>query len=645
VAQDVVIIFTYNAVVCSQLDIEQALQTITESVVDDSINCAGFSDDCISYNSQVEISAFIYPCLEDQPPGTKCALITDQITLIPNDLELPITTEDKDVVRVKVVDALNSATGEGGVIYNRLACPLNPTDSPTDIPPSAPTSTPNRLPSLLPSSIPSYDPVLKPNNTPSLTPTYYRSNTPSLRHSGIPSWSPSLVPTLTPSESLRPTVVQTESPSISVYPSIAPSVAQDVVIIFTYNAVVCSQLDIEQALQTITESVVDDSINCAGFSDDCISYNSQVEISAFIYPCLEDQPPGTKCALITDQITLIPNDLELPITTEDKDVVRVKVVDALNSATGEGGVIYNRLYCTLLSPSQSPSVSQVILIDFTSELVVSGQVDIEQILQSLTETIIEEALSCDGISANCIPYVSSVMISSYVYNCFDEQPPGKKCVLLTFKINLNPSALKPPITVEDKVIATVIVVDSLQAAIKEGGLIYTKLNPVLSSDLALERPSFSPTVWSKRAPAYSPSLSVLLVPPAAPVFPSVIPAIVQDIIVDFIYDITVASQLDIDQVLHTLTETLITDALSCNGNPSACISFDLFEARDFFFFSCIDGEPHGSKCALISESIILTPMTGSLITLTEHEMARARVVDALNDAVQVGGAIYNALNP
>ena len=51
--------FTYSATVCGSTDIGQAIQAITEQVVDDSIICAGSSVDCVSFDAQVVISSLI----------------------------------------------------------------------------------------------------------------------------------------------------------------------------------------------------------------------------------------------------------------------------------------------------------------------------------------------------------------------------------------------------------------------------------------------------------------------------------------------------------------------------------------------------------------------------------------------------------
>ena len=81
---------------------------------------------------------FILDCTVDKP-GSKCALITTFINLTPESIDPPITVGDKEVVREKVVDGMRDATIEGGVIYNALACPLNPTSSPTVTPSLVPS--------------------------------------------------------------------------------------------------------------------------------------------------------------------------------------------------------------------------------------------------------------------------------------------------------------------------------------------------------------------------------------------------------------------------------------------------------------------------------------------------------------------------
>jgi len=66
-----------------------------------------------------------------------------------------------------------------------------------------------------------------------------------------------------------------------------------------------------------------------------------------------------------------------------------------------------------------------------------------------------------------------------MFECFDPQPPGKTCPLITIDSNITPSDLNSPITEENKNVARVQVVDSLQNATQEGGLIQIELNPNL----------------------------------------------------------------------------------------------------------------------------------------------------------------------
>ena len=54
---EVVIEFTYNATVCSPVNIVEAIQTVTEFTVDESISCAEASSDCIVYESDIVISS------------------------------------------------------------------------------------------------------------------------------------------------------------------------------------------------------------------------------------------------------------------------------------------------------------------------------------------------------------------------------------------------------------------------------------------------------------------------------------------------------------------------------------------------------------------------------------------------------------
>ena len=56
----VVIEFVYNATVCSPVNIMQAIQTITEMIVNDSISCEEIDSDCILYESYVLISSSLF---------------------------------------------------------------------------------------------------------------------------------------------------------------------------------------------------------------------------------------------------------------------------------------------------------------------------------------------------------------------------------------------------------------------------------------------------------------------------------------------------------------------------------------------------------------------------------------------------------
>ena len=85
-------------------------------------------------------------CIPEQPVGIKCPLIEITVYLIPSNSTVPISTDDRELVINKVIDALNGATGEYGEIYNELACPLYPSNQP-----SSETSRPQSiLPSIKP---------------------------------------------------------------------------------------------------------------------------------------------------------------------------------------------------------------------------------------------------------------------------------------------------------------------------------------------------------------------------------------------------------------------------------------------------------------------------------------------------------------
>ena len=186
----VVIEFVYNATVCSPVNIMEAIQTITEMIVNDSISCKDIDSDCILYESYVVISSLLFgklrvlllvignvhllftnlcyclsvvlgfvECVPEQPVGTKCAQIDITVYLIPSNSTVPISTDDRELVIDKVNDALNGATGEDGEIYNELACPLYPSNQP-----SVELSRP---PSMIPSMVPSLEPTNYPSDKPS----------------------------------------------------------------------------------------------------------------------------------------------------------------------------------------------------------------------------------------------------------------------------------------------------------------------------------------------------------------------------------------------------------------------------------------------------------------------------------------------
>jgi len=50
------------------------------------------------------------------PPEKTCALITIDTNITPSDLNSPITEENKNAARVQVVNSLQDATQDGGLI-------------------------------------------------------------------------------------------------------------------------------------------------------------------------------------------------------------------------------------------------------------------------------------------------------------------------------------------------------------------------------------------------------------------------------------------------------------------------------------------------------------------------------------------------
>lgn len=403
------------------------------------------------------IDALIYECDYKVNAGERCALIANNIILSPNDEW--ITVENKMVTREKVVDALKDAVAVGGEIY----IVLNP---------------------YVPSSVPS----------------------------SLPSGTPFFVPSSLPSESMVPT---TQSPSISEYPSLSPTIVQEIEIEFSFDSTVYGQINIEQSLQSVTETVVQEAISCAGLSTDCISYNFSVVIESFFFECFDDQPLGVRCVLIDDSITLFP--INAVITVEDKELARIKVVNSLKIAAEEGGSFYNilnpsapsvfpslgptgipsslpssspsRSLRPTLVPTESPSISfppsfnptivQEIEIIFTYDAAISVQFNVDQSLQLTTETIVEEAIDCVGLSIDCISYTSTLIIDNFNFECLDDQPPGVNCVLIYNTIILSPIDVESSITEEDKEVATQKVVDSLQIAVAEDGAIYNVLNQLI----------------------------------------------------------------------------------------------------------------------------------------------------------------------
>lgn len=103
------------------------------------------------------------------------------------------------------------------------------------------------------------------------------------------------------------------------------------------------------------------------------------------------------------------------------------------------------------------------------------------------------------------------------------------------------------------------------------------------------------------------------------------------------YETTFAGRVYINQALQIISETIITNAASCEG-IFFCISFSLIVAVDYSVFSCLYPQPFGTKCALVSDIIILSPQNvESPIALDEQGIARVKVVNVLSDAVEKGG--------
>ena len=52
--------YVYDAIVCSPVSIVQAIQSITELVVNDAISCNEIDSDCILYESYVVMSSSLF---------------------------------------------------------------------------------------------------------------------------------------------------------------------------------------------------------------------------------------------------------------------------------------------------------------------------------------------------------------------------------------------------------------------------------------------------------------------------------------------------------------------------------------------------------------------------------------------------------
>lgn len=50
----------FDAVVCDLVDIEKTSQSTAESIINNALSCTGVDTGCISQNSTVEVSSFIF---------------------------------------------------------------------------------------------------------------------------------------------------------------------------------------------------------------------------------------------------------------------------------------------------------------------------------------------------------------------------------------------------------------------------------------------------------------------------------------------------------------------------------------------------------------------------------------------------------
>jgi len=143
----------------------------------------------------------------------------------------------------------------------------------------------------------------------------------------------------------------------SVSSSGSPSVSKDIVIEYTFTSNVCAFINVQFALQALTESIVQSAANSYVVSTGFISYNIFVIISSFIIECDDESDSDIKCAFITIKVNLFLNEPDVIVSTNETNELRVIIIKEFDEAVKEGGTIYRKLACTNESASSPTSLT------------------------------------------------------------------------------------------------------------------------------------------------------------------------------------------------------------------------------------------------------------------------------------------------
>jgi len=122
------------------------------------------------------------------------------------------------------------------------------------------------------------------------------------------------------------------------------------------------------------------------------------------------------------------------------------------------------------------------------------------------------------------------------------------------------------------------------------------------------------------------------------------PSMTHDLHTNFLYSYKVSNGNHFGQNLFDITNNVLNEIFICVTDQTDCISIAYRLIICLIFYECFDLNSPTSRCALITTNIFLAGFNNVSLSSALNDNVRAKVVAALETAIQPDGQIYTLLN-